>query len=734
MPSRELPEDATANPLSKDLLAGQDLLSSATPTHEGSNMPVPVWSERTIRHASGLQEYEGYKYNERTKKLERLHYTTPDMYTYFMLNAEADAWEMRVYDNPSTESEDYAEELNAIYADMFDFGITMGWAKDGKITVVKFYDNGVARPWNGNDLAPDLNTMLINMSLKSSKYMSLFSQATYANGEFRIVWVDEDDDTYYPHKEGVLYIKITELDEEEAYLHDGQFYFRKQVRNAMAENAYRRIKPHDLKKAVRVYDQIRHSRAFNGRMVTDRGLGKGDVLVAHNMKVDILIDKTNWKRDIVGRREGIALFQMFPQEQNGDVFTNRQSVASFYHSLLDVPTPGREDGKNLVKDALADYIWELIERFRSGEKMLHIDSVGREEKDQVRYVFQKLEAWVNAGLSLNESLYLLMMQAGQIVDMLGCTPGQDDKKRRLPVPFASRHSIRNAKTYKMVYGVDLQLEFGEAFIDHNYGIIVSDDTYRMMAPILGGADLDDHAEVHYRVAEDDSEVWNVKAGDVVMVIIRNPIGIVSTGVSIEDGQVVDQYGNPAVLGTEFVVLKAAAVERVNLPARFGELPGLKMAKLPHCSAHLDLPEATWTPDEPAIPEVYNKRYLWEQIELRSLAQAAYGTHVNMYMTCRLYNIPSSTRHRRRTWLTSSSRSRMRMALSSGTSTTPRCVSSSSGLASLWTTGSRSVLVWARTRGCRPSPVSSRKSSTTTVSRWISSRSVPSSTSTRSATT
>lgn len=585
-----------------------------------------IWREETTRHRNGLTSFTGYTYNSRTGMLEEIKYQTPDLYIHYLLNREAEEWIMRVYELPNANDEDYLEDRRALFADLKEFGPSVGWAKDGKLTVVKFFDNGVARPWDPDkeDIAPDLKSIAIGMSLKTSKYMSMFSQATYYNGSFITIFLDEDDDRYYEHEEGVLFVRVTNLPEDEAYLQDGHFFVRPEVRNEMVRAAHERILPHDPEKARRVRRAGMKAKAFNGRMPTNIGTFKGDTLVSYALNCDVQIDQVNIKPDIRTRVMGEGLFQMFPQEQNGAVFTNRQSVANFYSSLMDVPTPGR-DGHNLIKDALTDYIDGLIDQFRSGELMFHIDSLGRDEQDSIRNVFEKLEAWVESGMSLNESVYLLMMQAGQVMDMHTPPDSEQDKRRRFPIPFASRHSIRNAKTYEMVFGIKLDLEFGEFFVDPDYGIIMSDETYRVAAPIWGGADLDDHVELHYRVAEGDHSYFtHINDGDIVAVGIRNPIGVVSNGTDI---------------GTEYFVLKASAIEMVDLPARFGDLPTLEMDKLPLCSDEVDLPEPQWIPEEPTVPDEYNKSYLRDQINLRSLAQAAYGTHVNLYMTARMYDIP-----------------------------------------------------------------------------------------------
>lgn len=614
------------------------VLSLATPalTNPGGGFPVPIEGMnmaplyiKEVTRKDGLLTTVSYDYDRESESViedTRAEFTSADVYTYFLLNKESSDWVLRIYPIANEENNPALAQQHrrAIFADMREFGTTIAYVtKDNSYTAISIRDNGTPRLWDEDKTgeAPDFRHINIGMSGKIAKRLSMLGTQTYLNMDATVVFVDEDDDTFYPHEEGVLYIKVTDKGGDEAIIKDGHYFIRPEVRDEMVKSVSEEMNAHNLEKARMLRRTLGKAMTFNGRLITGKGLIKGDAVVSHVLTTDIEVDRINIKDEVSTFDVHTGLFQMFPQEQMGKVFTNRQTISSFYKALMDIPTPNREGSINLIKDALKDYIDSLVDRFRTGELMLHIDSLGREKGDQIRNVFQKLEAWIDGGHSLNESLYLLMMEAGQIVDMLGCEPGSDDKKRRFPVPYATRNSIRNADTYRMVYGIELDLAYGEGFIDPELGLIVSDETYLAMIPVLGGADLDDHVEVHYRTAVDDDEFFDIDARDVVMVIIRNPIGIESDG----------EY-----VASEYWMLRAAAIERACIVE---DLPELDPNDLPICTAELELSEPTFIGTDPVLTPNYSKQFFIEGVKASAVAQGVYGTHANLMMAFRLYNIP-----------------------------------------------------------------------------------------------
>jgi hypothetical protein len=589
---------------------------------------APLYIKEVTRK-DGLLTTVSFDYDRESESIiedTRAEFTSADVYTYFLLNKESSEWVLRIYPIANEENDPALAQQHrrAIFADMKAFGTTIAYVtKDNSYTAISIRDNGTPRVWDVNKTgeSPDFRHINIGMSSKIAKRLSMLGTQTYLNTDATVIFVDEDDTTFYPHEEGVLYIRITDKEGDEAILKDGQYFIRPEVRDEMVENVSEKMQVHNPEKARMLRRELGRAKTFNGRLITGKGLIKGDAVVSHVLNVDVEVDRVNIKDEVSTFDAHTGLFQMFPQEQMGKVFTNRQTIASFYKALMAVPTPNREDSKNLIKDALVDYIDGLIARFRTGEMMLHINSLGREKGDQIRNVFQKLEAWTEH-FSLNESLYLLMMEAGQIVDMLGCEPGTDDKKRRFPVPYATRNSIRNADTYRMVYGIEPDLAYGEGFVDPELGLIVSDETYLDMVPVLGGADLDDHVEIHYRtVINDDDEFFNVDAGDTVMVIIRNPIGIESDGENV---------------ASEYWMLRASAIERACIVE---DLPELDTSDLPICTAELELPEPTFEATEPEMTDNYSKEFFINGVKASAKAQGVYGTHANLMMAFRLYDIP-----------------------------------------------------------------------------------------------
>lgn len=546
-------------------------------------------------------------------------YTMPNHYRYFLLDEESSEWVLRIYPIPNAERLGFAEtdaRLRWIFADMKAFGTSIAYVtKDQSFTAISFRENGKPRAWDPHKLglAPKLRTMRIEMSPKSPKRLAMLGTQTYLNGRFDVRFVTEDT----PRRDGALTIHVTPHIEGECH-EDGEYYIHPQLRDDLVRRVYYRVAKDDKAKAKQLRRKL-HGAAYNARVVTEIGVLKGDVVVSWDIKADIHVCECNIKPEIMGEA-GVARIQMFPQEQKDQVVTNRQTISSFYEWLFAVPTPGVGDSEGLVKDALVDQFDRYIKEFRSGKLMSHMNPTLREEDDSIKSMHQKMVRWVRSGRNMKESLWLTMMLAGQIVDMNN--PLHDeDRKRRFPVPYAYRVSLRNVTSYRMAFGGEPMLTDNEAFIDESIGLIVPDATFVDVAEVLGGADKDDHVEVHYRIAEDDDEFFGITAGDIVMVLIRNPVGISSDGKRV---------------ASEYYILRVAGFQA---DAGTHELPTIRMADRPLCTAELKLPEPTFVETEPDLPKHYSKEYFIDQVYVATSIQGVYGTHANQMMVCALYGIP-----------------------------------------------------------------------------------------------
>lgn len=591
---------------------------------------------KEVRRTSEGLEVDEFDYDRRDEKVIASSIFSFDMldhYSYAMLNRISDEWVLRVYPIPNMEKKPdlAARRFQEIFASIKEFGASIAYVtKDNSFTVISFRDDGVPRVWDPNKTgeSPDLAMFEIAMGAKIMKRLSPLGSPTYLNGEFTVVFVD--DDKYHAPQEGILFVKVIDVPEEEEFKWDGEFYCRPHVKQTLVTKMHQRLHEEDKEKAGELKKRMRKQFVFNTRFVTNKGTIKGDMVeVARNdcLNVDVLTARCNLKEELSHRKRNVGFMQAFPVYAGGNpkgVVTNRQTVSSFHDWLFAVRSPVFGPSLGLVKDALIKQVNNLIHKFRAGELMYHIDSLSREENDPIRNNFVKVEKWVAAGRSLNESLFLSMTVASQVIQMLGCT-GDDDGKRRFPVPFAERVSIRSEHTVEMRHhGESPYLDWNEAYIDPALGLIVSDMMFEIIAETLGGADKDDHVEVHFRTVVDEDEFFGLEPGDTAMVIIRNPVGVAS------DGQEV---------GSEYWVLKATPWQDDEAYEKYGEFPELEMKERPLCTAEMEFPDPVYTLQAQSMPNEYSKEFLIDQVMGSAKAQGVYGIHANIRMASALYDIP-----------------------------------------------------------------------------------------------
>jgi hypothetical protein len=150
--------------------------------------------------------------------------------------------------------------------------------------------------------------------------------------------------------------------------------------------------------------------------------------------------------------------------------------------------------------------------------------------------------------------------------------------RKFPVAASQYDGIKPAGQAKMAGYMELYHVVKDGYWESTpMGVVTNDVTFAWVMQILGGGDQDDHvAMIHVRSAFDCSiPLWNgatidVKAGEIVTVFLRLPIGVSS-------GK--DANGNPA-LATEYVILKPTEVEVDLIEDAFPAIPTIDLSTRP----------------------------------------------------------------------------------------------------------------------------------------------------------
>lgn len=362
--------------------------------------------------------------------------------------------------------------------------------------------------------------------------------------------------------------------------------------------------------------------AFNIRILTPWGIIKGDVLVAqkgHLPKMTIRLENDNLKKEVMGQ-PGMIRIMMLPQEQSNSVRTNRPGMAIFHSWLF----------KGHVERALRKDVDELISSMEAGEIPAGIGIGEHSDTDSIASYEARFLGLLREVGDMRWSLFLTAALVRKINDMM-VPPSRRADERKYRAPFAIRRSLRN---YTALVETGLSKKVGKVkngeFILTVYGVVMSDATWREVGPVLGGADFDDHVEIHFRVAGEDGvfEDVTIKKGDVIGVFIRNPIGISSDGKNV---------------GVEYYILKADARTarwvRKHYNRAFLPMVHIDPALRPAMVNELEERKDQFVPVKRAGDGDYSKDDFFHEMELYSMAQKAYGTHVNLMVAFAQYGIP-----------------------------------------------------------------------------------------------
>lgn len=525
---------------------------------------------------------------------------------------------------------------------------------DNTFAVVRIENGGRYRKWGHfNSFAFD------GMEQKAMKRQGMFGTQTYTYDNRPIRFVT--DDNY--HAPSLLFWTVRIMDTP-SWLEpviDGIFFAREGVRDVMANKAIANVGD-DEDKADHLKKTLFGTRKFNARFILPGMTAKGDVAFCRELNTDFVIHSCNTFTFINSTTE-MGYITITPQEQMTAIRTNRQSIAHFWDLLFGVPTPGRLDTQGLVFDAMRDEVDREISLLRAGKPLSHVAPGARDEDDAIASVQTKVMLAYEASKDLNQFPYLVAAQATQRSDMWTPRDERDEEKKRsrLPVPHwsAVRASINSEFVYAMVYGERLDLEAGECAFAPELGLIVNDHDWNLMLSVLGGADQDDHVEVHFRRVM-KRETWMGRTyleGDIIFFLVRSPIGLASDGALNEDGtpkltadgRLANEDGDPASLFSEYFILKpdsytrSMVIEDINdhmLPV-IDLTPEADGGSLPKCTAEMD-PELRASGRQPTKRELedrYSKKFFLDTLYGLAENRLVYDTHSALYRKHRLLNIP-----------------------------------------------------------------------------------------------
>lgn len=543
--------------------------------------------EETIYTKGGIV-HKGYD-----SKGEPFRRVLPTWYgNAFITAMDADVVVVRRYDKINDENR------NNIQAEMAQMNPTFVYRSGTKPVVMTVMDRDedgkfTTRAWN--DLRVfQVNENVDNFQPKLFKRLAILSAKSYLFDQALDL---SQFDVRYVNKK----IKGT----------DGEIYISQRLRDHLIDLMVFRMEADPIK-AARLAKKMKKTWVFsNFRMVTDKGLIKGDAIVmqpwmAHKYQSDVVVFPDNLKTELVGNAV-VAPVTMQPKGQYKPVRTNRQVLGMLGEFLYG-------EDYILVRNAMIAHIDGLIEQLHNGTLVPSYRNA--EYGDPIESITDKAHYWVNSGLSMNATGFLTAMVGENVVKSMTPEEKDDDKKRRLPVPFAKIVSIRSENSMRMAYGSNWEkLPDGTVYFDHKYGIVVADDIFDEFMLIAGGGDLDDTVDAHLRISPIDIPVFGVKRGDMVAVCVRNPVGVVSNG-----SEIGIEYQIRPVHG----MYEMVPMLNINRPKSVIEV-------------ELDSEPQFQLADDLENGNEYSKKFVWSM--LNGLPEDAFGSFVNLMITFAYAGIP-----------------------------------------------------------------------------------------------
>lgn len=510
------------------------------------------------------------------------------------------------------EEAEFSRKLWAIYAFMNEFKPWLMWNDDpSRLTMV--------RPLPGREWGDYNKVAIAQNAPKLPKRLNVFSQPTAIHKLYTDTTIIPDGESDVPHDVDTLTIQYLDdpADKKMTLAIDGKFRIRRSVINQLIDEYEERTENEGQAAQFRKKDR------WNARLLFQLTglpvLGKGDIIVCNDdvMAADVVVHDSNVKKEI-GSTGNHAVIQMFPQEQADRAESDRQSISNFSTSAL---TP------EILKAALTGQTDATIERFKEGYLPFDVPTEDRDNRGRIvigaplRAIFNKINAVLSMGGNLNDSPYLMKMAMGQISKMMGDMSdlSNADHDRKFPIPNAKRVSLANVLDIEWARGKKVHLKKNVAFIDPKLGLIMSVDTYADVAPVLGGADGDDHVVVIKMIAGFTDDYFGFTSGDTIYFVYRPPIGNGSDGERV---------------ASEFWIFKA----KEQTPNDYMELNVLESR--PVCVSELGKVKYTWFGGTKDLEgDEYSSRQAWKNFLQATDMTGSFGLYCNLLMVMVHHQIP-----------------------------------------------------------------------------------------------
>lgn len=353
---------------------------------------------------------------------------------------------------------------------------------------------------------------------KTSKRLKTVHRAALINAHFdnvNIQWVNPTDYTRFNFESGWA----EWVEKATPRLLDGGFIvssrlIRKAVEAMPIYDSMNSEDENDVYYDPKIQADLRRflieSRVFNGRLLFEDGMIKGNFIVSDNLPegVDILSTRDNVKKELA-YSSGFRLIAE-PQGPKSRVVTDDQTVINFpkLFRKADMEMWLKEDYEKMFQDAVNGRLltnWKsyFVRQFSRDNK--EVEDV--EAQARIGYVGYR---WASMGLSITDSPWLFKTLAISHAKPL---------ENRIPIPCSVYEQVIPESLARMG-GWDIEVDEGTIRRINDIGVhVVNDFDWLEMYESHGGHDQDDFFKLFYRTLTGGNQ-----DGEKVVIIARSPNG------------------------------------------------------------------------------------------------------------------------------------------------------------------------------------------------------------------
>lgn len=366
-----------------------------------------------------------------------------------------------------------------------------------------------------------------------------------------------------------------------------------------------------VKKAHAMTKKLQAVAVWQGRIFSQDfnnlgGLLKGDLVTTElgfspPDGVDILVDGGNNLKEEMFSTTGELIFLAEPVSDKRDPrWTDRMTMIHHYDWLL----------KDIIFDALTAAHKDVIESLMNNQQpdFIKFQQMGQSlnqmfADDAINVYSRRHDAMMKEGVfNMSPSAIKGVVQNRWMKKLAPKTIATDDGEiirqdtRKFPVPISEFRTIKPIVQAKLAGRLAKNHHLADGhFMSTDMGLILNDRTFVWAMEIMGGGDQDDKVPSLIIISENDEilPLWagatlDVKAGDMVAVIYRLPIGTSSNGEE---------------LASEYIILKPTAEEEAEIRNVFGnDIPVVDLSKRPTRKDMLD-----YSPCDPACTKMHFHR-------------------------------------------------------------------------------------------------------------------------------